>query len=117
MDLTEWEGSVAEHYACSHGIPLSIFLGRVPNPGEPYWLPEDRAAAIRWQVAESERCTGCGQRLVDTMGPDQFDKWNAEITGYCDTCRAGHRAAVTNSGSDDLDPNVGARLRYWRDQD
>lgn len=29
-------------YTAEHGIPYSIFQGRVVEPGEPEWLPDDR---------------------------------------------------------------------------
>lgn len=47
-------------YAAEHGIPLSVFLGRVPEPGEPVWLPEDRDVVAVWQSEEAKKCAGCG---------------------------------------------------------
>lgn len=41
------------------GIPHSVFLGRVVGPGEPQWLPEDRAKAIAAVLEKGEVCGRC----------------------------------------------------------
>lgn len=102
-------------YCAPRGIPLSVFRGRVVALGESQWSEDDWDAARQWQARENRRCQDCGQDLNETMGPDNFDKWNAEVVGHCDACRAGHRTSMIAADRDDLDPNVGARLRFWRD--
>jgi len=116
---TGWSNSPAERrvrdYVCPNGIPRSIFLGRVPRQGEPHWLPSDITAALEWQSEQDRKCPGCGQNIDETFGPGNVDKWNAEVSGHCDGCRAMHRAASIAAGKDDLDPTVGSRYRVWRD--
>ncbi len=73
-------------------------------------------AALEWQVAQSRRCAN-GHDLGETMGPDQFDKWNAEVAGTCDICRALDRAERIAAGNDDLDPLSGMQFRVWRDKE
>ena len=99
----------ALNYCAPRGIPLSEFLY--------VWSDEDRWAALDWQAEQDRRCSGCGQDLEQTLGPGSFDKWNAEVSGHCDGCRALHRAASIDAGKDDLDPTVGVRYRIWRDTD
>ena len=105
---------VALGYCAPHGIPLSVFLGRVIYPGDQIWLERDAQAAVWW----SQLCTVCGHHPDDVFGPDQQDKWNAEMSGHCDTCRALNRADMAARGSDDpVSPVVGARFRIWRDEE
>lgn len=111
--LTDSE-KVALGYCAPHGIPLSVFLGRVVYPGDPVWLERDAQAAVWW----SQLCKDCGHHPDETFGPGQQDKWNAEMSGHCDTCRALNRAAIAADGRDDaVSPSVGARFRIWRDQE
>jgi hypothetical protein len=71
---------------------------------------------LEWQAEQDRHCKGCGQNLDETFGPDNFDKWNAELAGSCDACRARSRAAHIAAGKDDLDPMAGLMFRTWRDQ-
>lgn len=66
MDLTQ-EERAALRYCAPLGIPLSVFLGRVINPGEPDWLPKDSQAAVWWKT---RFCTGCGN-LIDECWADE----------------------------------------------
>ena len=56
-------------YCFEHGIPHSIFLGRVwPNPEdpqEPQWLSVDSEKMIAYQQAMNELCPNCGTRQED----------------------------------------------------
>jgi len=54
--------------------------------------------------------------MDETFGPDNADKWNAKVVGFCDGCRAGHRANSILHNRDELDPTVGARFQFWRDE-
>ena len=47
-------------FACERGIPLSVFLGRVVEAGEPAWLPEDRDVVAVWQAEQHGKCPQCG---------------------------------------------------------
>ena len=106
-------------YCAPLGIPLSVFKDeRVVYPGEPQWLEGDVLAALDWQNHQDQTCDGCGQTLDETFGPAHEEKWNAEMSGHCDGCRALRRAALIAQGSDDpIDPTVGARFRMWRDEE
>jgi hypothetical protein len=105
-------------YCGPRGVPLSVFLGRVVYPGEPQWLEDDAVAALEWLADEHGRCGGCGHLTSETVGPGEFDKWNAEKSGACDVCRAIDRAARLAAGTDDPVPETtGARYRVWRDKD
>jgi hypothetical protein len=112
LDLSFTEKAALE-YCAPHGIPLSVFHdGRVVYPGNREWLPRDVQAAM-WWLAKS----GCGHDPDKTVGAHNEDTWNASIVGYCDACRAMHRAAMVKAGRDELDPLVGARYRLWRDKE
>lgn len=78
-------------------------------------MPSDTIAALEWQVEQDMRCTSCGQPTYETLGPSNTDKWNAEVAGYCDGCRASHRAGAILAGRDELDPTVGVRFKMWKD--
>jgi len=69
---------------------------------------------LEWQAEQDRHCKACGLNLDETFGAD--DKWNAEVVGFCDGCKAGHRAASILAGRNELDPTVGARFRFWRDE-
>jgi len=91
-----------------------VFLEqRVVYPGDPMWTEDDTQAAFDWQAHQNGLCDGCGQDTDDTFGPDHEEKWNAELSGHCDACRALHRAA----SDEQTPPSVGARYRIWRDED
>jgi len=109
----------ALRFCAPRGIPLSVFLEqRVVYPGDPMWTEDDTQAVFDWQVHQNGLCDGCGQDTNDTFGPDHEEKWNAELSGHCDACRALHRAALTVADSDEqTPPTVGARYRMWRDEE
>ena len=44
------------------GIPHSIFLGRVPKPGEPYWLDDDQDKALAFVAERAKVCPDCATR-------------------------------------------------------
>lgn len=80
-------------YCGPRGIPLSVFLGRVAGPGDPVWLPEDRAAALGWQAFENRRCGRCGTH-PDEWSEDQF-AYHAHLT-ECTGCRQMQRLSATD---------------------
>lgn len=71
-----------------------MFFGRVVGPGEPLWLPEDRAWALALALVESEQCPGCGQPLAETTAADAQYAYRA-ISVRCHAC-----AAVAREGRD-----------------
>jgi hypothetical protein len=116
VDFSPWE-RMALDYCAPHGVPLSVFLGRTVYPGEPLWLVRDAEAAMWWQAEQSWRCTECGLDTRQTVGPAHEDKWNAELSGHCDGCRAAERARADLNGNDHPAQHAGARLRFWRDEE
>lgn len=106
-DRSDYELAAIE-YCAPRGIPLSTFLN--------VWSEDDQRAALEWAAEQARTCAGCGQNLEETTGPGAFDTWNAEIAGHCDGCRARARKEAELSGSDDLDPHAGVRLRLWKDE-
>ena len=81
------------------------------------WSVNDQWAALEWATDQATRCVGCGLDVRETVGPEHVDKWNAELSGHCDGCRAMARATADLSGNDHPDQNAGARFRFWRDQE
>jgi hypothetical protein len=86
-DLTV-EERLALSYCAPHGVPLSVFLGRVVGLGDPQWHEEDAQAAVLWQIEQNVRCTGCGQPRSECMGPeDDAPDYEVTIT-RCWACEA-----------------------------
>lgn len=68
-------------FACEHGIPASVFFGRVVRPGEPQWLAEDTETAVAFEQWAGQICGGCGLHPLDW--PSERDEtWKGRI----DTC-------------------------------
>lgn len=72
-------------YCAEHGIPRSVFLGRVVAPGEPLWLREDVVAALQHQADEDALCPGCRQPRVESF--DTAARYTVE-THKCQSCAA-----------------------------
>lgn len=70
---------------------------------------------MEWRAEQDRKCKGCGQNIDETFGVANDDKWNVELIGHCDACRAAHRMTMMIVGRDELDPTVGNRYRFWRD--
>ena len=67
-------------------MPRSVFLGRVPIPGEPLWTAEDRAWAIALLEYEADLCSGCGQpRSESTDSKNEF-RYSPTVL-VCHGCR------------------------------
>jgi len=100
----------ALNYCAPGHVPLSIFLGRVVNPGEPYWLESDQIAALEWQAEQNRRCV-CGEDLDESTAPDAHDAY--VVAGIrCHACAAIDRRARAIAGRDDIDPLAGMRYRF-----
>lgn len=67
-------------------MPRSIFLGRVPVPGEPLWTDDDRDWAIALLTYEADLCE-CGQPRSESMSPDSEYAYRAEAM-RCHACKA-----------------------------
>lgn len=71
-------------------IPHSIFLGRVPREGEPYWLPEDSEKALEWLRYEKTLCPEC--KMPDSEWLDENGeahrppRWEVD-TRRCPCCK------------------------------
>lgn len=70
--------------------PRSVLLGRVPQPGEPYWLPADTDGLLALQSDEDTRCGGCNQLLEQSMDPDNSELWDTvhDPLPVCHACAA-----------------------------
>ena len=90
-------------YCAAHGIPRSIFLGRVwPNPAdptEPQWLPDDREAAVAWQIEQSLICR-CGHFIDEVWDKAGADLHIEAVAHRCHVCAEKERAARKFSKSD-----------------
>lgn len=67
-DLADYE-KAALAYCAPHGIPLSVFVGRVVGAGDPQWLERDAQAAVLWQFEQDTRCKGCGRPRSECQVP------------------------------------------------
>lgn len=60
-------------YCAPHGVPHSVFLGRVVEAGEPQWLEADRSKALWWLIHQRQTCPNCATRPEDFADdPDAF---------------------------------------------
>lgn len=81
-------------YCASHGIPLSVFLGR--------WTEEDRQVALEWQMHEDGKCLRCGQPTAESMlDIEDAPAYKAELVA-CHGCLAiaMEENALANEGGD-----------------
>ena len=98
-------------YCGEHGIPQSVFLGRVRTERttvtykrdddgnlvvtrvtecDPEWLSGDVAAALRWQAERDSLCSGCGQPRRESF--DRANRYAAQ-RHECGGCAAQQRSA------------------------
>lgn len=69
-------------------------MGRpTPGPGEPLWLPEDRAWALALLAVEAESCPDCGQPWAESGARENEEAYTAAIH-LCHACAAGGRAVA-----------------------
>ena len=98
-------------YACSRGIPRSVFLGRIVQPGEADWLEDDAKAALEWQEWHNGLCTGCGVHRSDGMNPEH--QFSFEATPYrCFPCQEREKRSYqwSKNHADGQAPDFGV---YW----
>lgn len=60
-------------FCMEHGIPYSIYLGRIPDEESPYWSWWDRAWVRAWSEAMADVCPRCGSR---------HSQWDQDDTAY-----------------------------------
>lgn len=86
-----WSDSPSERrirgYCVEHGIPRSVFLGRVVAPGEPLWLEDDTVAALEWIDYLASLCKGCGQPLAECMDEANDGRYET-VPVHCFACAA-----------------------------
>jgi hypothetical protein len=64
-----------------------VFLGRVVEPGEPLWLPEDRAWALALLNVEADCCPECRQPWSEATDRANEEAYRAELI-RCHACTA-----------------------------
>jgi hypothetical protein len=70
-----------------HGIPYSVFMGRVVGPGQPQWTDQDRRWALAYEQAMRDLCPSCGgRRSVLEENPDAY----VGQLSRCDGCQTLH---------------------------
>jgi hypothetical protein len=67
-------------------VPLSILRGRVQQPGEPLFLPDDTEVALQARIEEEATCR-CGHPKDITMDPAVEGKFEVSEL-FCDACAA-----------------------------
>jgi hypothetical protein len=94
-------------YCAPHGIPLSVFRGRVVYPGEPQWTDDDRRAVYDWLEHEARTCSECRQDLDESMRKENSFAYIAEGV-RCHACWAVAVAHAEGEGS------KAAKTAGWR---
>jgi len=82
-------------------VPRSVFLGRVVQPGEPLWLPDDRTWALALAEVEAGECSDCRHPVDESMDAENEFAYEAHW-GVCHACRAAATAvrAHADAGGD-----------------
>ena len=81
-------------------MPWSVFLGRVPVPGEPLWTDEDRGWSIALLEYEADLCSGCGQPRSESMGKANEFHYSPTVL-RCHACKTVARKADDLADSKD----------------
>lgn len=68
----------AVRFSCEHGIPISVFFGRVIEPGDPLWLTADTEVAIGFEQWLSAVCPACGLHRLDWES-ERDETWKGRI--------------------------------------
>ena len=66
-------------------MPHSVFMGRAVQPGEPLWLPEDRAWALALMEVEADSCPECRQPWHEATDIKNEFAYRAEVI-RCHAC-------------------------------
>lgn len=84
-------------------MPRSVLLGRVPQPEEPYFLPDDTDGALELQRDEDITCPR-GHHLDETIGDDgpkiTADSFTCEACATEDAARRAAQRDVESAGGD-----------------
>lgn len=98
-------------FCCDHGIPHSIFLGRVwPAPWalhEPQWSTEDRLKAVAYTMWSQQLCQGCGLHPLDWANEE--DETHEGVVSVCWGCQ--ELADTTAKIPDDVKPQRRQAMR------
>ena len=97
-------------YACERGIPFSQFAGRVPEDGEPLWLPEDRTVALVWQKMQRSKCSRCG--TWDWEWDENPSAWVADFW----TCQGCKQVDGAHDRLHDKQKKDGMQVRLFKEQ-
>lgn len=84
-------------YSAEHGIPRSVLLGRVVEPGDPLWLAEDLEVVLEWQRWTDVLCSGCNQPLSESLDPELEGAYEATAM-VCHSCAARSAAEKKHDG-------------------
>ena len=66
-------------------------MGRVVGPGEPLWLPEDRAWALALLEVEADCCPECRQPWDEATDPANEEAYRADLI-RCHACTTSAQA-------------------------
>jgi hypothetical protein len=80
-------------------------MGRVRQPDEARWTPDDRAVAVAWIAYRDSLCPGCGVPRDEGWHPDADGAWVGEIL-HCHVCAAMDRARDRHLAQEDDDTAV-----------
>lgn len=67
-------------------------MGRVWEPGEPWFLDQDTTAVLDWFDYQNSLCDGCGEPKMRSFAPEHEHSYRATVF-ECHACSAKARAA------------------------
>jgi len=98
-----------------------VFTGRVIEPGDPQFLPEDTNAALALAEEEADTCPQCGMLKIWCRDPDNQFAFDATEDVCWTTYRIGLRQASADfKGYDDATRSavqIAARFREGHEPD
>lgn len=62
-------------------------MGRVPEPGESWFRPEDTEAVLQWQREKDHACPGCGQPRDEAWDQTRHSHYVGAVA-VCYACQA-----------------------------
>jgi len=87
-------------------------MGRVVEPGEPLWLPEDRYWALALLEVQADTCPECGQPWSESTDPNNEEGYTAQLV-RCHACTASAQRVRAyqdkNSSTDGLHVHIRKR--------